>query len=117
MRHVNQFKAIDKLKQKMKFRPLVITVCMVSLNLSAAIASDKSEMNARQTIDNASMNKIVGARLRGMLAGETAKRGIGEAGAPDSGCNTSIGSSDSSSPLDGGVQEIIIIGDIINICH
>lgn len=101
----------------MKFSTLVITVCTVSLNLSAAIASDRSEMNIRQTIDNPSMNKILGARLRGMLAGEAAKRGIGEAGVSDSSCNTSIGSSDSSSPLDDGVTEIIIIGDIINICQ
>jgi len=101
----------------MKSKLAIFTICWSFTCWSSVVASENSEMNIRQTIDNASMNKIVGARLRGLLAGETAQRGVAEVGTPEGDCSTNIGNTVAGSPLTGGVQDIIIVGDIISFCQ
>jgi len=101
----------------MKSTITIVTICLSVFYWNKVAASEHTEMNIRQTIDNSSMNKIVGARLRGLLAGETAQRGVSEAGASESDCSTNIGNTVGQTPLTGSVQDIIIVGDIINFCQ
>jgi len=94
---------------------LSIALIVVGLSVSGlASASKYSEINVRTHVDNASLNKIAGARLQGMLAGSDRSPGP-STGSRD--CVTQIGNQDANQSLIGSQQDVIVIGDIINFCQ
>ncbi len=95
---------------------LTIALAVIGLSMSVnASASKYSDINQRTHIDNSSMNKISGARLRGMLVGSDRKKR--SPGTGDQDCVTQIGNQGSNQSLIGNQQDIIIVGDVINFCQ
>ena len=102
----------------MKINALLLCSFTVSSTLLQPVhASELKEMNTRKTIDNTSMNKIMSARLRGLLAGELAQRKMGKIGQSDGECGIQIGNSAPQTSLVEASQDIIIVGDTINFCQ
>lgn len=69
-------------------------------------------------MDNQIRNKIANARLRGMLAGAGAKNQVDTViNGEGSKCVTQIGNLDLDSGSRPNNQDIIILGDVINVCQ
>ena len=68
-----------------------VLFCLVLFSLSPLHAADTKELNSRQHVDNGSMNKISGAKLRGMLANNGAKFNSNSGITNKDGCTTQIG--------------------------
>ena len=100
----------------MKPLMMIFAVCLTTLNLGSAAASDRSEMNVRESLNNSSKNKIISARLIGLVGGKTDLTKIGAIGQSENTCNTTIGNTDGGSSLTGETRDIIVVGDVINIC-
>jgi len=90
----------------------MLTLLLVIAN--SANASKYDEINPRQHVDNESMNKVAAARLQGMLAGKNAGQ---DPVAGDRDCSTKIGNQNASQSLIGSEQNVIVIGDVINVCQ
>lgn len=102
----------------MNIKQLTAIVILSSIGFlaSSANAGTGTELNVRQNIGNQSMNKVASARLRGMFAEgptETVKstKEFGKRG-----CVTSIGNQQSGSSLMGQPRDVLITGDVTNVC-
>ena len=94
---------------------LGIGILTLSLGIAGTASAGKyDEINMRQHVDNESMNKVADARLRGMLAGQNTGKGRGT-GRRD--CITQIGNQNANQSLIGSEQDVIVIGDVINVCQ
>jgi len=99
-------------------------VAFAALGLIAAVvlsepllADNPETMNERQHIDNRIRNKIANARLRGMMAGIQARAEINDGIGEESDCVTQIGNYSLDSGSRPSEQDIIILGDVINVCR
>lgn len=92
-----------------------IALLIIGVSASGLAQAGKyDEINMRTHVDNASMNKIAGARLQGMLVGSD------RSSSPNTGkrdCVTQIGNQNSNQSLIGSQQDVIVIGDVINFCQ
>ena len=97
---------------------LAAAALAVVLVPAPAHAATPVELNVRQDIDNASRNRVASARLQAMLADNGIERGavdsIGGTSAND--CTTQIGNTQGGGSLLDPSPEIIIVGDITNVC-
>lgn len=93
-----------------------VLVGMMALSASSTVLSGSQEINVRQNIGNGSMNKIAGARLQGMFADAPKETVESTKEFGRNGCVTSIGSQQSGSSLLDQPQDVVINGDITNVC-
>lgn len=95
----------------------VIIIGLISLTPYVAVhAGNGFELNVRQNIGNSSMNKISSARLQGMFAQKPEKTVESNKEFGRRGCVTSIASQQDGSNLMGAPTDVIITGDITNVC-
>jgi len=98
----------------------ILGICVIYS--SPSFAEKPEEMNLRSHMDPKIRNKISNARLRGMLARERVETeyqdviGNGKGG-KDSPCSTNIGNHSLNNIGSPTRQDIIILGDIINLCN
>jgi len=85
--------------------------------LSSSAMAGPSEMNVRSGIGNVNMNKVTDARLEGLLEELESQPELGQLGTPENGCNTIIGHQGKGGLAAGVDQDVIILGDVINLCQ
>lgn len=92
-----------------------ISILVIGMGFSALASAGKyDEINVRKHVDNQSQNKVLEARLRGMLGGGAQGKGPATG---DRDCITQIGNQNADQSLIGSSQDVIIVGDVINVCQ
>jgi hypothetical protein len=94
---------------------ILAAVCLICGVLGAASAN-ATELNIRQNISNGSMNKVASARLQGIFASAPKTQVEENRQFGRRGCVTEVGSRSSGSSLLGQPKDIVINGDITNVC-
>ena len=82
----------------------------------ASQAGDGIQLNVRQNIGNSSMNKISSARLQGIFSEKPKKTVESNKQFGRRGCVTSIASQQSGTSLMDRPRDVVINGDITNVC-
>lgn len=99
---------------------ICLSIIISGLFTMAVVAPESvdasQQLNVRQNIGNSSMNKIASARLQGMFAGKTEKTVKSTKEFGRRGCTTSIGNQQAGSSLIGQPRDVIISGDVTNVC-
>ena len=100
----------------MDIRTIRLGIFALVSSASTIAVSGPSEMNIRQSGDNANMNKISQARIRAMLVDQSAQKIINDLESSDDDCGVYIGNSTAGISLLEDKRDIIVVGTINNVC-
>jgi|GEM_PF-3598219 len=106
-------------------RFVVAGVAFFTLAMIPAITVFAQDINQQTSMSNAVMNKVIHHRLVGMLAEASTRKksrdqkrqALDAAVGGGQGCGVDIGNVGSTGVAGQADQEIVIVGDVINVCN
>ena len=102
---------------------LITTVCSTAL-LLCTIPLPAADINSPVHLPNKAVNKINQVRLKGLVTDDETRAQVGEElnrigldRFEQNGCNLNIGNTTSANSLLSGDRDVIVTGDVINVCQ